>query len=331
MKKKKLFKSIMCAFLAIILCLPLNGCAAIVAKKVLDEKRSATPIPTQQADNNIKSDTGGSSEKDDKWDIAGTLNGIAEDIGGTVGAGLNQFSEELGSTFGKDVQKIGQDNKVDTTGTPSPTGSTSYKDVLNDLDTDDIGKVVDTVEDIVGSGDQTGDEKKDNDEGDKEDAEPLLEGPYHISYVIDGDTVKFEEWGFDVKCRLVGIDTPESTIHPDYAEKTGKQNTQEGKDASSFMKEYLPKGTVVWVERDVETQDRYGRELIYLFCEKDGEIVFVNELLLREGYAQQFTLAPNVKYADNKFLEAQRYARENKKGFWASGFFDEKEAEEENR
>ena len=89
------------------------------------------------------------------------------------------------------------------------------------------------------------------------------------------------------------------------------------------MKEYLPKGTVCYVERDVETQDRYGRELAYLYAEKDGEVVFVNELLLREGYAKLFTLQPNVKYADNKFLDAQRYARENEKGFWGTGFFEE--------
>ena len=40
-----------------------------------------------------------------------------------------------------------------------------------------------------------------------------------------------------------------------------------------------------------------------------------NETLLREGYAQVATFPPNVKYVD-RFLEAQREAREAGKGLW---------------
>ena len=51
--------------------------------------------------------------------------------------------------------------------------------------------------------------------------------------------------------------------------------------------------------------------------------MFINELLLKEGYARLFTLQPNIKYADSKFFQAQKYARENGKGFWGTGFFEE--------
>ena len=41
----------------------------------------------------------------------------------------------------------------------------------------------------------------------------------------------------------------------------------------------------------------------------------LNELLVREGIAQVATYPPNVKYVD-LFIEAEKSARENKKGFW---------------
>lgn len=41
----------------------------------------------------------------------------------------------------------------------------------------------------------------------------------------------------------------------------------------------------------------------------------LNELLVREGFAQVATYPPNVKYVD-LFIEAEKQARTNKKGFW---------------
>ena len=41
----------------------------------------------------------------------------------------------------------------------------------------------------------------------------------------------------------------------------------------------------------------------------------VNELLVKEGYPQVATYPPNVRYVE-KFREAEKYARENKKGLW---------------
>jgi micrococcal nuclease len=50
---------------------------------------------------------------------------------------------------------------------------------------------------------------------------------------------------------------------------------------------------------------------------KDGRML--NEVLVREGMAQVYTIPPNVKYQD-VLLKAQRQAREEGKGFWKSGF-----------
>ncbi len=41
----------------------------------------------------------------------------------------------------------------------------------------------------------------------------------------------------------------------------------------------------------------------------------VNEKLVKEGYARSLTYPPDVKYSE-KFLEDEKYARENKLGLW---------------
>lgn len=118
--------------------------------------------------------------------------------------------------------------------------------------------------------------------------------------VIDGDTIKIE--GGQV-VRYIGIDTPE-TVHP------SKPVQCYGKEASDKNKE-LVEGKEVKLEKDVSETDKYGRLLRYVWL---GDML-VNEYLVREGYAQSSSYPPDVKYQD-RFVEAQRQAREEKKGLW---------------
>lgn len=119
--------------------------------------------------------------------------------------------------------------------------------------------------------------------------------------VIDGDTIKIEG---DKVVRYIGIDTPE-TVHP------SKPVQCFGKEASDKNRE-LVEGKEVKLEKDVSETDKYGRLLRYVWL---GNDMLVNEYLVREGYAQSSTYPPDVKYQD-RFLEAQRLAREEKKGLW---------------
>ncbi len=119
--------------------------------------------------------------------------------------------------------------------------------------------------------------------------------------VIDGDTIKVETGEV---VRLIGIDAPE-TVHP------SKSLACFGKEASQKTKETL-EGNLVRLEKDVSDKDKYGRLLRYVW--KEG--ILINELLVREGYATVATYPPDVKYQD-RFLEAQRLAREENKGLWA--------------
>ena len=161
-------------------------------------------------------------------------------------------------------------------------------------------------------------------------------GPYTVAWVSDGDTfaVYFPEEGTSVRddkqtpvrcVRLIGIDTPESVASEEYLARSGKQNTYEGKTASDLTKELLPKGSLVWLEKDVSDTDPYDRLLRYVYFIKDGETLMLNEYLLEQGMAKLMTIQPDSKYADTIFLAAQQRAREGKKGFWADGFFTEKQ------
>lgn len=120
--------------------------------------------------------------------------------------------------------------------------------------------------------------------------------------VVDGDTIKIER-GETV--RYIGIDTPE-TVDP------RKPIMCYGKEASDKNTE-LVEGKIVELEKDVSETDRYGRLLRYIWV--DG--VLINELLVREGYAQSSTYPPDVKY-QNRFINAQRMAQQEQKGLWSS-------------
>jgi micrococcal nuclease len=118
--------------------------------------------------------------------------------------------------------------------------------------------------------------------------------------VIDGDTIKIAS-GQHV--RLIGIDTPE-LHHP---KKPVQCFAQEAKERL----QKLVLGRKVRVERDVSQTDRYKRLLRYVYVGED----FVNEILVKEGYARAATFPPDVKYSQ-LFRLAEEEARLNNRGLW---------------
>lgn len=119
--------------------------------------------------------------------------------------------------------------------------------------------------------------------------------------VIDGDTIKINEGKQTV--RYIGIDTPE-TVHP------SKPVQCFGREASAKNKE-LVEGKEVILEKDVSETDKYDRLLRYVWL---GDTL-INELLVKEGFAQSSTYPPDIKYQDH-FIKAQNEAMENKTGLW---------------
>ena len=115
------------------------------------------------------------------------------------------------------------------------------------------------------------------------------------SHIVDGDT-------FYLSVRLIGIDSPE-------------RNEDLYREASDYLRDLL-RGRRVRIEHDRENMDRYGRILGYVYVERDDEEIFVNEEMVRQGYAEAKDYPPNTQHSD--ILEAaEQEARDNDRGMWA--------------
>lgn len=124
-----------------------------------------------------------------------------------------------------------------------------------------------------------------------------------VEWVADGDTIKLCNGEM---IRYIGIDTPElhhpkKDIYPEFFAKEAKE-----------FNENLVKGKKVKLEFDIEKKDKYGRLLAYVFV---GD-TFVNEELIKGGYAETFFIPPNTKYL-SKFSILEDEAKKAKLGIWS--------------
>jgi len=117
---------------------------------------------------------------------------------------------------------------------------------------------------------------------------------YRVTEVIDGDTI-IVSGGACI--RLIGINAPEE----------GRYFYDESKQV---LKTILENKTVS-LESDITDKDMYGRFLRYVWFER----LFVNLEMVKRGFANVFTVAPDIKY-DSLFLSAEREARKTGKGLW---------------
>lgn len=137
-----------------------------------------------------------------------------------------------------------------------------------------------------------------------------------ITKVVDGDTIYCTNRDGIQKIRLIGIDAPESSINTK-AYKDSKKTGQSietikkmGEKSKEFVISRVPIGTRVKLEFDIQAKDRYKRTLAYIYLPDE---TMLNDLIVKEGYAQVATYPPNVRY-QNTFLQSQKEAREDRKG-----------------
>ncbi len=126
-----------------------------------------------------------------------------------------------------------------------------------------------------------------------------------VSRVIDGDTIELSS---RERVRYIGIDTPEvrEKIGPTWVYNPRPFS----EDASAFNKK-LVEGKTVRLEFDAQKRDKFKRLLAYVYI---GDRM-INIEMVKQGFAMIYTYPPNVRYTE-KFLEAQREARDNKRGLW---------------
>jgi len=129
-----------------------------------------------------------------------------------------------------------------------------------------------------------------------------------VERVVDGDTLLVAVAGRTETVRLLGIDTPEKPGGPRPAECFGQE-------ASNFAQSLLPTGTEVYLTRDIETRDQYGRLLA--FVHRSSDDLFVNHAMVEHGYATALFFPPN-RSAEVHFTKAADAARREWIGFWES-------------
>ena len=142
----------------------------------------------------------------------------------------------------------------------------------------------------------------------------IQEGLFKVVKVIDGDTIVLQG-GETV--RYIGMDAPEMSFRQGcFAQQATTKNSE------------LVLGKFVRLEKDVSERDKYGRILRYVYVSKNdnpstltnlnnNELeVFVNEYLVKEGYATVKIYSPDVVYAD-LLAQAEKDARENHRGLWS--------------
>ena len=123
--------------------------------------------------------------------------------------------------------------------------------------------------------------------------------------VVDGDTIHVRIADRIENVRYIGVNTPE-VHHPRKGEEPG------GREAAAINRGLVIDRSVR-LETDVQSRDRYGRLLAYVWI---GDTM-INAELVRLGYAQVMTIPPNVRH-QALFAKLQREARESQRGLWRS-------------
>lgn len=123
--------------------------------------------------------------------------------------------------------------------------------------------------------------------------------------VVDGDTIIVALNQKPETIRFIGINTPE-TVAPNRPVQCY------GPEASVRTKELLT-NKIVRLERDPTQDDRdqYKRLLRYVFLEEEH----INRLLVREGYAKEYTYKIPYQY-QKAFRAEQKVAKKMKLGLW---------------
>ncbi|MFZ8998353.1 MAG: thermonuclease family protein [Ilumatobacteraceae bacterium] len=132
--------------------------------------------------------------------------------------------------------------------------------------------------------------------------------------VVDGDTIDVTIGGRTERVRLLGIDTPEID-HDAFDGRPAVAAECFGDEATAHVGRLLPPGSAVRLVRDVVGRDDYGRLLAFVFRSSDG--LFVNEHLVRTGFAVPLSIPPNESLR-SIFVDAARAAERDDAGLWGA-------------
>lgn len=114
-------------------------------------------------------------------------------------------------------------------------------------------------------------------------------------YAVDGDTIDvLTSDGTKARVRVLGIDAPES-LHPEV-----ERNCPAGEKATAYARNLCQNGMSIWLERDVENVDKYGRLLrhVWLGCPDTAKFsdISMAAAMLKSGNARPQLFIPNLRH-----------------------------------
>jgi len=125
-----------------------------------------------------------------------------------------------------------------------------------------------------------------------------------VTRVVDGDTIRVRlDSGGEEPIRYIGMDTPEQDQGACY-------------DRANDANRALVEGERVRLEYDEDRRDRYDRLLAYVYVPDGDDETFVNEQLVRDGFADDLYVSPNGTYRRH-FDNLAARARNERRGLWA--------------
>ena len=132
-------------------------------------------------------------------------------------------------------------------------------------------------------------------------------GTYHVTKVIDGDTIEVNYGGHTETVRYIGIDTPE-THDP-------RKPVQCYGLTAAAKNQQLVGGQNVRLQADPadDDRDKYHRLLRYVYLPGG---TFVNQQLVEQGYAFAYVVFPNSKL--DQFRAWEQEARAADRGLWSA-------------
>lgn len=127
---------------------------------------------------------------------------------------------------------------------------------------------------------------------------------HKVTKVVDGDTVKALVDGQEQTIRIIGINTPESTIeHECY-----------GEESSAKAKEFL---TGKWIQLKADNtqdnKDKYGRLLRYVYFDSGTDF---GKRMIEEGYAYEYTYDKPYQHRSD-YITTQAYSKGRSFGLWS--------------
>lgn len=128
-----------------------------------------------------------------------------------------------------------------------------------------------------------------------------------VEKVLDGDTILLEN---GIRVRLLGVNAPEL-------------DDCFGEDAKKYLQQLIL-GNEVFLEKDQVAMDQYKRLLRYVILKNDnpeGDNVFVNNMLVQNGYAQAEYIKPNRRYLQ-LLQSGEKEAKLKKLGMWGECEFN---------